>query len=54
MARAQAAYYMLARGGIGEQRFESIEGHADRSLKIPADPNAAENRRIEIMLRPKP
>lgn len=52
-ARAQAAYYMLARGGVEEGRFESIEGHADRSLKIPTDPNAAENRRIEIMLRPK-
>lgn len=52
MARAQMAYYMLARGGIEERRFESIEGHADRDLKVPADPNAAENRRIEIMLRP--
>ena len=54
MARAQMAYYMLVRGGIAERRFESIEGHADRALKVPADPNAAENRRIEIMLRPKP
>jgi chemotaxis protein MotB len=54
MARATAAHYMLMRGGIDERRFESIEGRADRSLKIPADPNAAENRRIEIMLRPKP
>jgi chemotaxis protein MotB len=53
-ARAQMAYYMLARGGVEERRFESIEGRADRSLRIPADPNAAENRRIEIMLRPKP
>jgi chemotaxis protein MotB len=54
MARAQMAYYMLARGGVDEKRFESIEGHADRALKIPTDPNAAENRRIEILLRPKP
>lgn len=52
MSRAQMAYYMLARGGIGEDRFESIEGRADRDLKIPSDPNAAENRRIEIMLKP--
>jgi len=51
-ARAQAAYYMLVRGGIPEQRFQSIEGRADRDLKVPADPHAAENRRIEIMLRP--
>lgn len=53
MSRAQMAYYMLVRGGVAETRFESIEGHADRKLKISADPNAAENRRIEIMLRPK-
>lgn len=54
MDRAQMAYYMLARGGIAEQRFESIEGRADRDLRNTADPNAAENRRIEIMLRPAP
>jgi chemotaxis protein MotB len=51
MSRAQMAYYMLARGGVGENRFESIEGRADRDLKIPSDPNAAENRRIEILLK---
>jgi chemotaxis protein MotB len=55
MARAQVAYYMLVRGGVTENRFDSIEGHPDRDLKVPADPNAAENRRIEILLRaPKP
>lgn len=55
MSRAQIAYYMLVRGGVPETRFNSIEGHADRNLKIPSDPNAAENRRIEILLRvPKP
>lgn len=53
MARAQMAYYMLVRGGIAEQRFESIEGRADRDLRVPDDPNAAENRRIEILLRPQ-
>lgn len=53
--RAQVAYYMLVRGGIPEGRFHSIEGHADRDLKVPSDPNAAENRRIEILIRtPKP
>lgn len=51
-ARAQIAYYMLVRGGLDEQRVEKIEGHADRSLKVPDDPNAAQNRRIEILLRP--
>jgi chemotaxis protein MotB len=51
MDRAQMAYYMLARGGVDEKRFESIEGFADRVPKIPSDTNAAENRRIEIMLK---
>jgi len=49
--RAQMAYYMLVRGGVVEGRFDSIEGHADRDLKVPTDPNAAENRRIEILLK---
>ncbi len=50
-ARAQMAYYMLNRGGIAEKRFERIEGFADHRLKDPAHPFAAENRRIEILLR---
>ena len=50
-ARAQMAYYMLNRGGVPEKRFERIEGYADRRLKDSAYPLAAENRRIEILLR---
>jgi chemotaxis protein MotB len=50
-ARAHMAYVLLARGGIDEKRFERIEGYADRNLKIPGDPEAAQNRRIEILLR---
>jgi chemotaxis protein MotB len=49
--RAHMAYYMLVRSGIDEKRFERIEGHADRNLKVPDDPEAAQNRRIEILLR---
>jgi chemotaxis protein MotB len=45
------AYYMLVRGGIEERRIERVEGHADRNLRIPGDPAAAQNRRIEILLR---
>jgi chemotaxis protein MotB len=45
------AYYMLVRAGIEEKRFERIEGHADRHLKVLDDPEAAQNRRIEILLR---
>jgi chemotaxis protein MotB len=50
-ARAYVAYSMLVRGGLEEKRFERIEGHADRDLKVADDPNAAQNRRIEILLR---
>ena len=50
-ARAQMAYYMLIRGGLDEKRVERIEGYADRRLKTPDKPEAAENRRIEILLR---
>lgn len=49
-ARAHMAYYMLVRGGVDEKRVERIEGYADRDLKVPNDPEAAENRRIEILL----
>jgi chemotaxis protein MotB len=50
-ARAQMAYYMLVRGGLDEKRIEKIEGYADRKPKIPDNPLADENRRIEIFLR---
>jgi len=49
-ARAQMAYYMLVRGGLPEAKIARIEGHADRDLKVPGDPQAAANRRIEILL----
>jgi chemotaxis protein MotB len=49
--RANIAHYMLVRGGLPEQRFERIEGYAATALKLPGDPNAAANRRIEILLR---
>ncbi|MGX1309808.1 chemotaxis protein MotB [Amorphus suaedae] len=50
-ARAHMARYMLVRGGLDEGRIVSVEGHADRDLKDPQDPNAPENRRIVILLR---
>jgi chemotaxis protein MotB len=50
-ARAHMAYYMLVRGGVEEKRFARVEGHADRALKVPSDPEAAQNRRIELLLR---
>ena len=50
-ARAHMAHYMLVRGGLDEKRVVKIEGLADRELKNNTDPNAAQNRRIEILLR---
>jgi chemotaxis protein MotB len=52
-ARAHIAQYMLLRGGLPKERIERIEGYADRALKVPNDPNAAQNRRIEILIKPE-
>lgn len=53
-ARAHMAYYMLVRGGVPEERFEKIEGYADHWLKNAGEPEAPENRRIEILIRETP
>jgi len=50
-ARAQMALYMLVRGGLNESRIVRVEGHADREPKIPSDPKADQNRRVEILLQ---
>lgn len=50
-ARAQMALYMLVRGGLDENRIVRVEGHADRDPKVPADPKADQNRRVEILLQ---
>jgi len=52
-ARAQMAYYMLVRSGVDPQRIEHVAGYADRRPKLPNDPAAAQNRRIEILVREK-
>jgi chemotaxis protein MotB len=49
-ARAHSAYYMLVRGGVDERRITEVAGFADREPKVTADPFAAANRRIEILL----
>ncbi len=51
MDRAQAAYYMMVRGGLDEKRVSQVSGFADRKLKDTADPYDASNRRIEILLQ---
>ncbi|MBO4223983.1 MotB family protein [Bradyrhizobium neotropicale] len=50
-ARAHMAYHMLIRGGLDARRVDHIEGFADRRPKNLNDPSAAENRRIELLIR---
>ncbi|MCV3737130.1 OmpA family protein [Rhizobium sp. TRM96647] len=50
-ARAQSAYYMLIRGGLDENRVSQVSGFADRRPKVPEDPMADANRRIEILIQ---
>ena len=49
-ARAHLAQYMLVRGGLDERRIRRVEGVADREPRNAIDPQAPENRRIEILL----
>jgi len=51
-ARAHAAQDLLVQSGVDEARIQHVEGYASRKPRA-ADPNAAENRRIEILLREK-
>jgi chemotaxis protein MotB len=48
--RAEATRQALLRDGIGEKRFNRIEGVADRELLIPDNPADPRNRRISILL----
>jgi chemotaxis protein MotB len=50
-ARAHMAYHMLIRGGLDARRIERIEGYAERRPKLPNDPAAPQNRRIELLIR---
>lgn len=49
--RAQMVFYMLTRAGLDEARIERVEGYGARKPRNVGDPFAAENRRIEILLR---
>ncbi|MCU4179551.1 MotB family protein [Bosea sp. BH3] len=51
-ARAHVAQDLLVQGGVPEQRIEHVEGYASRKPRSN-DANAAENRRIEILVREK-
>ena len=49
--RANMAYFMLLRAKVEDSRFLAVEGYADRNLRNKTDPLAAENRRIEILIK---
>ena len=56
--RANATRRLLVESGVAENRLRSVTGNADRDPLLPADPFAAANRRIAIMVlretRPAP
>lgn len=49
--RANAARRVLHASGIAPARIQNVASRADRMLRNPSDPLAAENRRIEILLQ---
>jgi chemotaxis protein MotB len=48
--RANAARKVLEAAGIVPSRIAEVRGYADRRLRVPDDPLAAQNRRISILL----
>jgi chemotaxis protein MotB len=48
--RANATRRLLVDGGLPETRLRSVTGLADRDPLLPADPMAAANRRIAILV----
>jgi chemotaxis protein MotB len=48
--RANATRRLLTDGGVPEARIKSVIGDADRDPLLPADPMAAANRRIAILV----
>ncbi|PXA95929.1 flagellar motor protein [Nostoc sp. 3335mG] len=53
-SRAEATRRRLAMSGVGERRFERIEGVADREPMIAKDPYDPRNRRVAITLLYQP
>ncbi len=48
--RASATRRLLAEDGLPDARFREVTGRADRELLLPAEPLAAANRRIAILV----
>lgn len=51
MERAHSAFFMLARGGLAEERIVQLSGFAERKLRDKENPFAEVNRRIEILIQ---
>jgi chemotaxis protein MotB len=49
--RANATRRLLVEAGLPEERFDMVAGRADRDPLLPADPMAAANRRIAIVVQ---
>jgi chemotaxis protein MotB len=49
--RANATRRVLAEAGLPEERFKEVSARADRDPLLPADPMAAANRRIAIIVQ---
>jgi len=49
--RANATRRTLLEAGLAPDRIRTVTGHADRDLLLPADPLAAANRRIAILVQ---
>ncbi len=52
--RANAARSLLVAGGLPGARIVRVSGHADRELLLPAQPLAAANRRVSILVERVP
>lgn len=50
LERANATRRILAEAGLPDARLQNVTGYSDRDLLLPADPLAAANRRITIVL----
>ncbi|MGH7085864.1 MAG: flagellar motor protein MotB [Acetobacteraceae bacterium] len=48
--RANAARSLLVANGLARGRIASVSGYADRDLLLPAQPLAAQNRRVAILV----
>ena len=48
--RANATRHLLTEAGLEDTRIRTVTGHADRDPLLPADPFAAANRRIAIVV----